>query len=503
MNNDIIDISMDFENLDNSWGDNNKTNFGGGIELLMNDKKTDVHGPTSDIDIDDLNNLENELNDLAAETNGPINNSFESGLFGIKSNFDDKPSVSFNEEPSIRILGTDHDDHRPNLGNSTANTSSDARTWDGYGKFNNIPVNPDQRMSSEPKLSKDEMLREKFKYLRKLEALEKKGVELTKKYNMDSNLQEMMGEYEMIMEEKTRQNSVKFQGNMMMAIINGIEFLNNRFDPFDVKLDGWGEQINENINDYDEIFGELYEKYKSKATMAPELKLLFQLGGSAMMVHMSNTMFKSAMPGMDDILRQNPDLMRQFQSAAVNSMAGSNPGFSGFMSGLMNPGGAYAEPQVPQGRGPPPPMSTQGPNGMQPPPNRAGNNLGGMNMGRADVSMARGVFAQGSSLADDGISIKEKNNQWNLNGHEPPQPSQKSSRRPDMKGPSDISDILSGLKTKTIEITPQKKDVVIEDINNNSTISLDDLKSIQGEGNVPKRTRRRQKSDKNTVSLDI
>jgi len=358
-------------------------------------------------------------------------------------------------------------------------------------------------MSSEPKLSKDEMLREKFKYLRKLEALEKKGVELTKKYNMDSNLQEMMGEYEMIMEEKTRQNSVKFQGNMMMAIINGIEFLNNRFDPFDVKLDGWGEQINENINDYDEIFGELYEKYKSKATMAPELKLLFQLGGSAMMVHMSNTMFKSAMPGMDDILRQNPDLMRQFQSAAVNSMAGSNPGFSGFMSGLMNPAGAYAEPQVPQGRGPPPPMATQGPNGMQPPPNRAGNNIGGMNMGRADVSMARGAFTQGSSLTDDGISIKEKNNQWNLGGLEPPQAAQKSSRRPDMKGPSDISDILSGLKTKTIEITPQKKDVVIEDINNNSTISLDDLKSIQGEGNVPKRTRRRQKSDKNTVSLDI
>jgi hypothetical protein len=344
------------------------------------------------------------------------------------------------------------------------------------------------------------MIREKFKYLRKLEALEKKGVELTKKYNMDSNLQEMMGEYEMIMEEKTKQNSVKFQGNMMMAIINGIEFLNNRFDPFDVKLDGWGEQINENINDYDDIFGELYEKYKSKASLSPELKLLFQLGGSAMMVHMSNTMFKSAMPGMDDILRQNPDLMRQFQSAAVNSMAGSNPGFAGFMGGLMNPSAAYQEPQVPQGRGPPPPMATQGPNGMQPPPNRAGNNIGGMNMGRADVSMARGAFA------DDGISIKEKNNQWNLGGFEPPQPAQKSSRRPDMKGPSDISDILSGLKTKTIEIAPpiqQKSDTVIEDLNNSSTISIDDLKSIQAEGNVPKRSRRRPKSDKNTVSLDI
>ena len=482
MDNDIIDISMDFDNLDNQWN-SGKTNFGGGIELLMNDKKSESHGPTSDIDIDDLNNLENELNDLAAETSAPMSHTFESGLFGIKSNFDDKPSVSFNEEPSIRILGGDHDNNRPNLGHSTANTSSDAKTWDGYGKFNNVPINPDVRMSSEPKLSKDEMLREKFKYLRKLEALEKKGVELTKKYNMESNLQEMMGEYEMIMEEKTKQNSVKFQGNMMMAIINGIEFLNNRFDPFDVKLDGWGEQLNENITDYDEIFGELYDKYKSKASLSPELKLLFQLGGSA----------------MNDILRQNPDLMRQFQSAAVNSMAGSNPGFSGFMGGLMG------EPQVSQGRGPPPPQATQGPNGMQPPPNRAGNNIGGMNMGRADVSMARGAFTQGSVLADDGISIKEKNNQWNLNGLEPPQQSQKSSRRPDMKGPSDISDILSGLKTKTIEIAPPKQNVnlVVEDLNNSSTISIDDLKSIQGEGNVPKRSRRRPKSDKNTVSLDI
>ena len=218
-----------------------------------------------------------------------------------------------------------------------------------------------------------------------------------------------------------------------------------------------------------------------------------------MMVHMSNTMFKSAMPGMDDILRQNPDLMRQFQSAAVNSMAGSNPGFSGFMSGLMNPE------QPPQGRGPPAPMATQGPNGMNPPPNRAGNNVGQMNMGRSDTSFNRSDISMArGGLTDDGISIQEKgNNQWNLNGFEPPQQAQKSSRRPDMKGPSDISDILSGLKTKTIEITPTKKDVIIEDVNNSSTISVDDLKSIQGEGNVPKRTRRRQKSDKNTVSLDL
>jgi hypothetical protein len=475
MDNDIIDISLDFDNLDNNnqWSNSNSksTNFGGGIELLMNDKKMESRGVSSDIDIDDLNNLENELNDLANETT-PMNKTFDSGIFGIKTSYDDKPSVRFNEGSSI--------------GEKTANLENDAKTWDGYGKFNNIPVNPDKHMSNEPKLSKEDLLREKFKYLRKLEALEKKGVELTKKYNMESSLQEMQGEYEMIMEEKTKQNSVKFQGNMMMAVINGIEFLNGRFDPFDVKLDGWGEQINENINDYDDIFGELYEKYKTKASLAPELKLLFQLGGSAMMVHMTNTMFKSAMPGMDDILRQNPDLMRQFQSAAVNSMANTSPGLSGFMSGIMNP-------DQQQSRGPPPPMATQGMNAMPPPMNRAGNNVS-----RPDLNMS-----MGRSAFEDGISIKEN---FGISGLEPPQPTQRSQRRPDMKGPSDISDILSGLKTKTINIAeaPQlsPRQPSLPD-NNSSTISINDLKDIQNDGNIPKRSRRKPKSDKNTISLDI
>jgi hypothetical protein len=477
--NEIIDISMDFENLDNGggWGKSKKTNFGGGIELLMNEKRND-NAPTSDINIDDLNNLENELNDLANETT-PISNNFESGFFGVKTGFDDnRQSVRFDDGPSV--------------GKSTSNTDSDSKTWDGYGKFNNIPINPDvTNMSSEPKLTKEELMREKFKFLRKLEALEKKGVELTKKYTMESNLNEMQGEYEMIMEEKAKSNSVKFQGNMMMAIINGMEFLNNRFDPFDVKLDGWGEQINENITDYDDIFGELHDKYKSKASMSPELKLLFQLGGSAMMVHMTNTMFKSAMPGMDDIMRQNPDLMRQFQSAAVNTMGQSNPGFGGFMSGLMNP-----DPQPPSGRGPPPPMSTQGPN-IVPPPHRAGNN-----MSRPDISMARSNFGPGNFSGDDGISIKENN--FSIPGFEPPQPAAKSSRRPDMKGPSDITDILSGLKTKTINISEQPRNYDdSQGDNNSSTISINDLKDIQTDANVPKRSKRKPRSDKNTVSLDI
>ena len=173
-----------------------------------------------------------------------------------------------------------------------------------------------------------------------------------------------------------------------------------------------------------------------------------------MMVHMTNTMFKSAMPGMDDILRQNPDLMRQFQTAAVNSMGQTNPGFAGFMGGIVNP-----EQQQP-------PQSV-----------RPGNN-------------SYGTLNQRSSVPE--ITRKMP------------------TTRPEMKGPSDISDILSGLKTKTIQIpvepsakNSQPPTFMQPSTAENSTISISELKEMQLDGNMPKKSKRRQRSDRNTVSLDI
>ena len=110
-----------------------------------------------------------------------------------------------------------------------------------------------------------------------------------------------------------------------MAGVTGLEFLNNKFDPFSVNLDGWSESVNEGIYDYDEIFEELYAKYGGgDSDIAPELRLLFALGSSAFMFHLQNTMFKSSLPGMDDILKQNPDLMGQFAKAAVGSIGKTN-----------------------------------------------------------------------------------------------------------------------------------------------------------------------------------
>jgi hypothetical protein len=448
MEDDIIDISSLSENLDNVKL--SSSSCGGGLELLMNEK---IKDNSKNVELEDINNLENELNNLTEDTiHIGSSKSFDlkSDLFNTKS-INTSHSVKFEENK---------EDKNINLGKSTASTEAENKTWDGFTKFNNIPLNPDKQMPQTPQLSKEELLKEKFKYLRKLESLEAKGVTLSKKYTMESSLMEMQGEYEMIMDEKSKQNSIKFQGNMLMACINGIEFLNGKFDPFDIKLDGWSDQVNENLSDYDDIFSELHEKYKSKASLAPELKLLFQLGGSAMMIHMTNTLFKSSMPGMDDILRQNPDLMRQFQTAAVNSMGQTNPGLSGFMNNVFN-----------NDTPPPPPMSTS---------SRPGNNSS--TMGSSDYSR---FTSTNRPIFDDGINFRENYDS--------------SDKRVEMRGPSDISDILSGLKTKTISIqeSNDRKE------NDNSTISIADLKDLQNDGNMPKKSRRRQRSDKNSISLDI
>jgi hypothetical protein len=167
---------------------------------------------------------------------------------------------------------------------------------------------------------------------------------------MSSQLEEIKEEYNRIKSQRDLDNSVKFQKKMLMAFVTGVEFLNTKFDPFDVQLEGWSESVHENLEDYDEIFEELHEKYKEKAKVAPEIKLMMSLTGSAFMYHLSQSLFKSSLPSADEILKQNPDLMRQFSQAAVNSMGQNNPGFANFMNDAMPSKYRPQEPSTPPRR---------------------------------------------------------------------------------------------------------------------------------------------------------
>ena len=198
-------------------------------------------------------------------------------------------------------------------------------------------------------------INEKREIIYQFERMESKGFKIPFKFNMNSDLEEMKSEYNRIVREKELDGSVRFQQKMLMALVSGAEYMNSRYDPFAAKLEGWSEQVNENINDYDDIFEELHDKYKSSGKkMAPELRLFMSLSGSAFMFHLTSRMFKEQpMPDVENVLKSDPELMKQFQNAATKQymmggggkaqapesnnmgMGGDNMGLFGMVSNLF------------------------------------------------------------------------------------------------------------------------------------------------------------------------
>ncbi len=205
---------------------------------------------------------------------------------------------------------------------------------------------------------------EKSDLLNKLGRLEKKGFNVNKRLNAYSSVEDLRTEVKRITYSIDVEQSIRFSRRMLVACVTGLEFLNKRYNPFEIQLEGWSESIMENVDDYDGVFEELYVKYRSKVNVAPEVKLIMMLGGSAMMFHLTNSMFKSALPNMNDVLKQNPDLVKNMMSAVQNTsrspsgpadtapvggtgqyeMQGPGLDISSLMGGVMMP--------------PPPPMNT-------------------------------------------------------------------------------------------------------------------------------------------------
>jgi hypothetical protein len=207
---------------------------------------------------------------------------------------------------------------------------SNAQSSTGPG-FSLASAAPANRMTAEEERAK------KFDYINKLQRLEQKGFPVSKKFSMDNSLDEMKQEYDRLVDARNLEASLRFQRQALMSVVTGLEWANGRFDPFDLKLDGWSEAVHENVEDFDEIFEELYDKYKERGKMPPEARLVMALAGSGFMCHVSNTFLKSRMSNIsaDDILKNNPELARQFASAAAQQ---AGPGFGSFMNMAM--GGA-------------------------------------------------------------------------------------------------------------------------------------------------------------------
>ena len=533
--NDLEPINLNFSDNASS----SSVNFGPGVELLMNNSKRNSSNNVN-IDLGELDNLEKELNELSGNSSQSTTTKNLSNLSGFASNLFgfDTPAQTTNEPT--------YDKNDSNLGQATKESFGNTKTWDGFSKMNDIPATdmPSAKMTDREKRRKKKMM------IKKLEEWYEKGlIKNISHFNNDSVYEEVEDEYESALEDKRKKDSTKLMGWWFMTFVNSVEYANAAFNPFDINLDGWGEQISEDIDSYDEIFSELHEKYKG-GKLSPELSLLLRLGFSAAVVNFTNKALSTATPGFNDVIRQSPELMRMFTNATVSSMSQQSPGFA-FASNLMN-----NPDQINNSFGPPPaPVETKN----QAPPTRPGNmqytpapNNSRTNVNpRQDINTARGSMfreqgvelnnnfvdinqpersartstPQGSSFAQtpQGSSFSQTPQGSSFTSNSNPQSSLNSNsnsffgnkttiisnpdnnintiNRQEMRGPqnSDIDNILSGLKPKTMTMPSQQFSMQEDD----SMISISSLKDLQNT-NMPKRGgRRKNRSDKNTVSLDL
>ena len=219
--NEIIDIGLE-------------STSGGGLEFLMNSSQTHKRGNSSV----DIESLERELNDL-------------SNIKPSNSRPHSPPSGGdWWPESKIGSASADY------LGASLGET----KTWDGYTKVNDSSFANNQ--SSTERMTTREQQIKKRNMLRKLEDLQKKGSIEGVQVNQESSFEDVEDEYNSFMNEKLKQESIKLQKQWLFNGINAMEYFNNMLNPFDLDLTGWSEKIAEDCEDDDEVFGELYEKYK-------------------------------------------------------------------------------------------------------------------------------------------------------------------------------------------------------------------------------------------------
>lgn len=154
---------------------------------------------------------------------------------------------------------------------------------------NNIPQFP--KVEEKPVvMSAQESRMKKIELLRRLSEIKTKGYKLSKEYDFNSSIEEMQYEYDLLKSFAEKRNGIKLYKNILLNVTSAVEFVNEKYDPFDFHLSGWSEHLSYDIDSYDDVLEDLYEKYKGTGKkMPPEIKLLLLIIASASAFHFTKS----------------------------------------------------------------------------------------------------------------------------------------------------------------------------------------------------------------------
>jgi len=171
-----------------------------------------------------------------------------------------------------------------------------------------------------PKLQTEKEIRfRKMQLLFVLRNIKEHGKKLTREYDINSDLEDMEMEVRFHTDAEAKKTSVAFAKDGLLKATQFIEILNNNFDPFGINLKGWHNQMSLNADNYEDVFEELYDKYKDKiGRVEPEYRLVYMIFASAASFHYSKQLVEQM--GIEKVIEKNPELFHKIQANIASYM---------------------------------------------------------------------------------------------------------------------------------------------------------------------------------------
>ena len=253
------------------------------------------------------------------------------------------PSMTFDEPPPAPKLFP------------SVNEVGPMQTSEGIKNMNAEPF-ISATSSTSRRMSEEHVMKEKYDILRKFERLQKLGVPMRKRFNMDSPLDEMKMELDFMRREKQMDQTIKQFCDWFITGMSALEWSSKNvalMKAFGLDLEGLSESAQMNVSDMEEDFEELYDLYGDKMQMHPLVRIPIRTCMMVYMVHLTNQMTRKApIPNISDVLRTNPAIAQQLAQAALQQQTQTmrsqppppppppmNPlsGLQNFMSSMVPP----------------------------------------------------------------------------------------------------------------------------------------------------------------------
>ena len=260
---------------------------------------------SNDINIELVNDNESQCNSSDGDNN--INQDYQDSQKSINDYNED--DYSFEEEDHV----DNNENHIDYEQEKNDNSEIDDDNHDYHDNHDDVPINILHAQQKTQKRTLVVKIKELQQRLYDIETC-------PKTFTVSDSLEELEYEYERLVELRNARSTRAWYRKLLLGLTNGIEWINHKWNPVGLKLDGWSTDLAATIDEFDDIFDELAEKYGGniQSRISPELRLIALVLYSGMAYSVGQTLASKATPEIAEIINKDPVLRERFVKAATD-----------------------------------------------------------------------------------------------------------------------------------------------------------------------------------------